>query len=238
MEVAIMRNRPIIIVGGMGPQASLELHRRILAKSREHHNGNPDEYPEIIHLSLRVPEFFGSSKNENEAVHIINQHLDNLTIPDNALICMPCNTAHKLARRLHFGKAEFVSMVDAVQAAVANQDSTRVGLLASPNTLESLFYDKVLHRTGKDILHPQTSDLPKLQVIIAAVLANNSSATTKQMFNRVATNLKDAGAETLLLGCTELPLIGLDTDLPIIDSLDVLTDALIEREYCYNESKT
>ena len=47
----------IIIVGGMGPQASLELHRRIIARAAELGAHNGASFPEIIHLSLPIDDF-------------------------------------------------------------------------------------------------------------------------------------------------------------------------------------
>lgn len=58
-----MKNR-IVILGGMGPQASLELHGRILRHASKLGAQDGSDYPEILHLSVPVSDFIkdGSAK--------------------------------------------------------------------------------------------------------------------------------------------------------------------------------
>ncbi|MGH7237387.1 MAG: hypothetical protein ACREGF_02530, partial [Candidatus Saccharimonadales bacterium] len=56
-------NKRIIIIGGMGPQASLELHKRILDKASSSGATNGHDYPEIAHLSIPVRDFISGKDN-------------------------------------------------------------------------------------------------------------------------------------------------------------------------------
>ena len=56
----------IIIIGGMGPQASLELHRRIIRRASANGARDGTDFPYIVHLSLPVPDFI-----TNESHHLL-----------------------------------------------------------------------------------------------------------------------------------------------------------------------
>lgn len=58
-------NQRIVIIGGMGPQASLELHRKVLVEAVRKGARDGNDFPEIVHLSLPIKDFISS----REAVH-------------------------------------------------------------------------------------------------------------------------------------------------------------------------
>lgn len=65
-------NKHIVIIGGMGPQASLELHKRIIDGALIRGARNGHEFPQITHLSLPVRDFINGSEM-SAAVTLINQ---------------------------------------------------------------------------------------------------------------------------------------------------------------------
>lgn len=223
-----MKNK-ILIIGGMGPQASLELHKRILLESRKHHNGNPDEYPEITHLSLQIPEFFSSKDNEKTAIEIINMALKSQSSERDKLICMPCNTAHKLMPFLIFKQDNFVSMIDAIVNKIDINISSKVGILASPNTLKSGLFQNLLEVNNKEFVVPSISQQKVLERIIDGVIRSEETIESRILLNEVSRDLVNRGAETILLGCTEFSIVGVDTEVPIIDSVQTLAEAVTDR---------
>ena len=65
-------NNSILIIGGMGPQASLELHSRIIDGAIERGAADGDDFPEITHISLPVADFINSEQLDTAAA-VINQ---------------------------------------------------------------------------------------------------------------------------------------------------------------------
>ncbi len=63
-------NNPILIIGGMGPQASLELHGRIIDGAVDRGAANGDDFPEITHISLPIADFINNQQLENAAATI------------------------------------------------------------------------------------------------------------------------------------------------------------------------
>lgn len=65
----------ILIIGGMGPQASLKLHEHILNKAVHSGAVNADDFPAITHLSLPFPDFISDESRKEEALEMIKQRL-------------------------------------------------------------------------------------------------------------------------------------------------------------------
>lgn len=65
----------ILIIGGMGPQASLKLHEHILTKAIDNGAENADDFPTITHLSLPFEDFICDPKKRISALEIIKEHL-------------------------------------------------------------------------------------------------------------------------------------------------------------------
>ena len=64
--------KKILIIGGMGPQASLELHDRIITAAAKQGATDGDEFPEILHASLPITDFISSDKFDM-AASMINE---------------------------------------------------------------------------------------------------------------------------------------------------------------------
>lgn len=104
----------IIIIGGMGPQASLELHRRMIQQALADGAKDGTDFPHIVHLSLPVPDFIANESRRSEALEIIINELKNIDASMDDVIIIACNTAHLLQpdieQRLNI---RITSMVDA-----------------------------------------------------------------------------------------------------------------------------
>ena len=72
-----MKNR-LIIIGGMGPQASLLLHKRIIDGAIERGALEGADFPEIVHVSLPVDDFISDVSKTNAAFQLIQSTLERL----------------------------------------------------------------------------------------------------------------------------------------------------------------
>jgi aspartate racemase len=63
----------IVIIGGMGPQASLELHRRILNQAAVNGAQHAHQYPQISHLSVPFPDFISNTKLAPAALDLLSK---------------------------------------------------------------------------------------------------------------------------------------------------------------------
>ena len=204
----------MIIIGGMGPQASLELHRRIIRQALAKGAKAGTDFPHIVHLSLPVPDFIANESRRSEALEIIINELKNIGASMDDVIIIACNTAHLLQpaieQRLNI---RITSMVDTAIDYVSRHYKT-IRLLASPTTIRTGLYDKPLKAAGVAVLTPDKDEEQALEVIIRAVIAGR---TVPQLalekveriakFERVEIDNyveNHVNNPPILLGCTEL----------------------------------
>jgi len=225
-----MKNE-LIILGGMGPQASLRLHELLLTNSRQYHNGAPYSYPSILHASLRVPDFIGSKKRYNEALKLLTEACNSLPLDTCSAFGIACNTAHLMEDELPLKGTPFVSMISAVVKEAQTLGAKKIALLASPNTIKSGLYDLALGRVGIAIVKPNDSETRSLNVIIHQVIKGEDPTMLRPILDGIGKQLINRGADIILLGCTELPLVGLSDNLPAIDSLHTLAGAMLRKHY-------
>lgn len=204
----------IIIIGGMGPQASLELHRRMIQQALADGAKDGTDFPYIVHLSLPVPDFITNESRRSEALEIIINELKSIGASMDDVIIIACNTAHLLQtdieQRLNI---RITSMVDAAIDYVSRHYKT-IRLLASPMTIRTGLYDKPLKTVGVTVLTPDDNERRALETIIRAVIAGRIvpqlalekvERTAKfervEIDNSVENHLNNP---PILLGCTEL----------------------------------
>lgn len=222
-------NNQLIILGGMGPQASLHLHGLLLSKSLSFHSGAPNEFPAILHASMQIPDFIDSVEEMNSAANIINKTCAVLPMDNAAAVGMACNTAHILLDKLQLHTKTFVSMIESVVKTASQNNFAKVGLLASPNTIRSNLYQRALVNADVATVTPSPEDVLALNDVIHRVIGGKLSGNERGVLSAIAKRLEAAGADSILLGCTELPLVGVDSNLPVIDSLSSLADAMLAK---------
>jgi aspartate racemase len=222
--------RSIVILGGMGPQASLELHRLLLAKHSSRRRGAP--FPSILHMSLAIDDFVEGGPAADAAVAELRETCRHLPLSRATAIGLACNGAHQLVDRIpELQPWPFVSMIDEVVGEVVRRGVDAVGLLASPYTVRGGIYSDPLQARGIRVLTPRPTDQESLASLIVRVAAGEDPALMAVELGRISDALVAEGAQCLVLGCTELPLIGSPEGIPSVSSLDTLADVLLDRHY-------
>lgn len=149
-----------------------------------------------------------------------------------SFIAMPCNTAHYFYDELQAAvDIPFVNIVEeAIAAAMsASADLSLVGVLATDGTVRSGTYERACRRLGLTCLAPA----PHVQDEVMDIIYEGVKAgrpVPKQRLEAVIAHLRDRGCQAVVLGCTELSVLGHQHGMPgdVIDSLDVLARRTIE----------
>jgi aspartate racemase len=153
-------------------------------------------------------------------------------------ICLSiiCNTAHILLPDLQkISKAPFVSMIDEVVHAVSGDNIKKIGILGTPMTVKSNLYQKSLKKFNIKYIEPRNNQLKILENIIRNVISNSFSEKNKEELMLISRDFRNRGAEAIILGCTELPLVFPDKcSLPIYNSVKILAMALLQKYYKQN----
>jgi len=112
-----------------------------------------------------------------------------------------------------------------------NSSIKKVGLLASIGTYKTEIYHQHFRKYNIEVISPEEKDKEKVMKVIYAVKAGNLSEEVKKNIISIAQKLIDKGAEAIIAGCTEIPLILKEGDVPvpIIDPTQALAEAAIQK---------
>lgn len=230
-----MNNKHMIgIIGGMGPQASIELNRLLIAGARHRYGAKENhEYPEILIDSVPVPDFLSDTGTMEEAAVMLEDRVRRLTTYGASTITMACNTACLLVDRLQKQThVPFVSVVDEVVREVV-RGGNQVLLLASPTSLNLGLYQLRLARFGLPYIVPDQQDFQHLDSIIRGVIEGYDRLKLMKELVKIAERyVAKNNVSAIVLGCTELPLVfPTNYRLPVYSSLSILADCLLKRYY-------
>lgn len=216
------------VLGGMGPSATLELYRRFIAAVDV--NGDQDHPRIVIDSNARIPDRTaalidgGPSPQAALVAGVIG-----LEQAGAQCVVIPCNTAHAFLDPMR--SAVTIPVVDMIgeTAARVNPNVTRVGVLASSGTIAVGLYQTALaERSFTEVVVPDANDQAELMEVIWAVKRDANDAALPA-FMGICQRAADAGAQTLILGCTEFSVLACGVALPVVavDPLDALVDAAL-----------
>ncbi|OGS18283.1 MAG: aspartate racemase [Elusimicrobia bacterium RIFOXYA2_FULL_40_6] len=153
------------------------------------------------------------------------------------LICT--NTMHKLAGEVESAiSIPLLHIADATAEEIKLKGIKKVGLLGTKYTMEQDFYKNKLMAHGLEVVIPDLAGRETMhQVIYREIIPDKIRKESLQNCNDIINKLADNGAEGIILGCTELPLLIKQEDLTIplfdttkIHSLAAAKLALLEKE--------
>ncbi|HTB88909.1 MAG TPA: amino acid racemase, partial [Steroidobacteraceae bacterium] len=196
-------HRVVGIIGGMGPEATLDLMRRVLAKTpaqddQDHIHLIVESNPKIPSRIAHLIEGTGADPTP-ELIRIAV----NLQRAGAEALAIPCNTAHAYAHSIR--RAVNIPLLDMVQLSVdqiaSSRRIARVGLLASSAVLATELYTKAFAGHGIAVVHPARQD--EVMSLIKAVKRGETGSDVQAALARIAAELASR-ADVLLIGCSEL----------------------------------
>lgn len=220
----------IAILGGMGPEASAKMLEVLVSMAaREFGAINGQDFPEIIVDSVPVPDFISNQGNLDFAAKMLTNRVMRLEVLNIFCFAIACNTAHiMLADLSKASTVPFVSIIDSVVDSVKAKGITKVALLASPNTINARLYQDALGKSDIETIIPNPNDLVVIENIIRKVIAGNSTKADSRRLGKIAKLFVAKGAQGIILGCTELPLVfPRDFPSPVFDSIEILSRRLL-----------
>lgn len=147
------------------------------------------------------------------------------------VVVIATNTMHKVAERVEEVGLPLLHIVDATAKAIREAGCTRVGLLGTKFTMEDGFYTGRLREHGIETIVPESRDRQEThRIIYDELCAGSIEETSRLALCTVIAKLRDAGAEGVILGCTELPLLirpG-DVDVQLFDTTEIHVRAAVD----------
>lgn len=147
-------------------------------------------------------------------------------------IVLCANTMHMVADQLEQNlQLPLIHIATATANAISAQGLKKVGLLGTKFTMERPFFRDKLTGQNIEVLIPDNKDREFIHYTIFEELGRNLfKPETKQFYLDVMHKLAEQGAEGIIMGCTEIPLLikAEDIDIPLFDTAQIHSDAAVE----------
>jgi aspartate racemase len=141
------------------------------------------------------------------------------------------NTLHKVFFEVEReSPIPLIHIVDPTAGQIAEQGITRIGLLGTKYTMEGQFYRDRLADSGIDTLIPSVAEREEIHRVIYEELTKGIvNQEARDYYVSVIRSLVDRGAEGIILGCTEIPLLitKADSPVPLFDTALLHADAAL-----------
>jgi len=223
--------RKIGIIGGLGPEATIDYYRTIINECREQTRG---DVPEMVIYSLNLRDFPDIS-DENAVAEWLLGGLRALHRAGADFALISANTPHIVFERLRpLSPLPLLSIVEETGMAVSKLGIKTVGLFGTKITMSSDFYQRVFDVYGIRIVVPAIQEQDYINHKISSELMFNNilEATKNGLLEITERMIHDHGIQALILGCTELPLILTHDELGIPFLNTTRIHALSAIRYC------
>ncbi|MBD3255660.1 MAG: amino acid racemase [Candidatus Lokiarchaeota archaeon] len=143
------------------------------------------------------------------------------------------NTMHKIVNDLEVHlHIPIIHVVDETAKAIKRNQLDTIGLLGTRFTMEGKFYvERLRKRHNLDVILPKKSDRDYIHEAIYTEFAQGTFLQpTKDVFLRIINDLEEEGAQGIILGCTEIPLLikSKDINLPLFDTMEIHLSAAVK----------
>jgi aspartate racemase len=212
------------IIGGIGPESTIEYYRLLLSIYREQRN--EDVNPPILINSINMKRLVGliSAGELQEASDYLGVEIERLAKAGASFGFVAANTPHIVFENLQ--AASTIPLISIVEETCKHAESLglrRVGLFGTKFTTRGGFYEKVFDRRAIQIVMPEEDAQDYIhekymKELVSGVILDE----TRGELLKIVRELKaEKGIEGLILGGTELSLIlkdGDDKDIPFLDT--------------------
>lgn len=221
--------KAIGILGGMGPAATVDLFDKLVRATNA--PTDQDHLRILIDNNPRIP-------NRNEAiagrgpspVPALIAGAQGLEREGADFILISCNTAHFFAADIQAAiSIPILNMIEATVEAAKARGATRVGVLAGTGCIEARLYQDGLTRAGIEPLTHDAEEQARMMALIYRIKGGDLSEASRVEARALAQTLVARGAEAIIAGCTEAPLVLFQNDIrvPLLNSTDILIDRAI-----------
>lgn len=147
-------------------------------------------------------------------------------------IVIACNGAHRFVEEIEPQiKIPFLHIAETTAQAIVAAGIKSVALLGVRETMDQPFYPKILERHGISTIIPDETEKSFIQdSILGELVQNDFRDTTRARYVGIIRDLHARGAEGVILGCTEIPLLVReeDVDIPAFSTTDIHCRAAVD----------
>lgn len=225
--------KKIGLVGGIGPASTVDYYLGLIERCRAEFGENV--YPEIVidSVSLTTATDFLAQNDFDGNAQLMLKSLAGLKAAGAEIAAITANTEHIVWDRISDKfQLPVVSIVEATAAEILRKGYRKVLILGTIFTMKSGLYEKPLAERGITPILPTDEDKEKIANLFFPNLENGIVVPEDKakMLEIVGRYVREKGADAVLLGCTELPLMIKDGDLdvPLLNTTRIHLNAIFD----------
>ena len=223
--------KTIGLIGGMSYSSTISYYEKLNSITNNLYDDLTT--PKIYLSSLNFKEIESLQHNNewDKLGMILNDEAKKLEQIGVEILALCTNTMHKLFNEMMDSVSiEFVHIAEATAEEICGKNFKSPALLATKFTMEEDFYKDKLINLGLNVLIPNEQQRDTLHKIIYEELCfNKINESSKELFIEIVDSVKDSGADSVILGCTEVGLLlnQNNSSLPVFDTVQIHCQKII-----------
>ncbi len=225
--------KTIGLIGGMSWESSLEYYRIINETVKELIGGLHSAKSIMFSYDFEEIESLQHLGKWTELTDSLTEIAKRLENAGAELIVICTNTMHKVADEMQTNLSiPIIHIADATAEKIMEKKLQTVGLLGTKFTMEEGFYkDRLKKEYGLEVMLPDKEERQVVHdIIYNELVLGKLKNQSRNIFINIIHKLKASGAEGIILGCTEIPLLikQEDTNIPLFDTTTIHARAAVK----------
>lgn len=227
-----MREKVVGIMGGMGPEATIDLFAKIVEKTKAKNDG--DHLRIIIDNNPKMPSRQDAiMKGTESPVPAMVATAKNLVGAGADFILIGANTAHYFYDEVTAQvPVPFLHIIDEAIKELLRllPEAKKIGVLATTAAVQTGLYNKRCAKFGIEVIDAPEEVQGRIHKSIFDFKYNGVTDRVREDMLAGANYFLEQGAEALLMGCTEIPVIlaGSRFSVPLIDPNEIIAQAVVD----------
>ncbi|MBI2675641.1 MAG: amino acid racemase [Candidatus Aenigmarchaeota archaeon] len=224
--------KTIGIIGGMGPEATARFYMEIIRLfQRKYAATNDSDYPKMFICNLPIPDVLYDLENEVGVREMLLTAARKLESCSCEFIAIPCNSVQVFIKDLRSSVGiPVINIVEETARFLKDRNFAKVGIMGTETTVRSRLYEQALEPFGISSVPVTTLEQKDISGIIESTMAGRRSMADVEIIASIAKRMCTEGAQCIVLGCTELPLLDLCMpEIQFIDTIKVLAQVTVNR---------
>jgi aspartate racemase len=225
--------KTIGLIGGMSWESSTEYYRIINQTVQERLGGLHSAQCILFSFDFQEIEHLQHQGAWEQLTELMIRAAQRLEGAGAELLIICTNTMHKMAEEVQSSVSiPLVHIADATAKAIIEKGLDKVALLGTRFTMEEDFYKKRLREKYElEVIIPSESNREVIDNVIYTELCRGIlHQSSREQFKAIIEKLASNGAQGVILGCTEIPLLigQRDAEIPLFDTTRIHAQAAVE----------
>ena len=229
--------KTIGLIGGLGPEATLDYYREMIGLVAEKNNNESFNYPEIIVYSVNMETFIGRlrRKDYSGAAGYLSGCINKLAAAGAEFAAISANTPHLLFSEIQNSVSiPLISIVEACRKRAEQMGVKRCALLGTKFTMIASFYSEVFAKSNIDVFSPGEKEIERINELLFTEMEHGifKDSSRLEILEIVQKMIDSQNVDAVILGCTEFPILFREKEylgLPFLYTTRIHVEEIIDR---------